>query len=111
MSNLWAHDLASSLQANRARTVLIQQMKAFFPGNGIDAFIGPPTNETSMGNVVGLPEMVIPVSFAPVSLGSPRQQPTSLGIYAAPNQDSKVWDRGLVPQLGPAPDLILTSAL
>lgn len=78
------------MQANRARTVLIQQMEAFFAGNGIDAFIGPPTNELSMGNVVGLPEAVIPVSFSPVSLGSPRQQPTTVGIYAPANQDSKV---------------------
>ena len=88
---LFSHISIVWVQANRARTVLIQQMQSFFAGNGIDAFIGPPTNETSMGNVVGLPEMVIPVSFAPVILGSPRQQPTSLGIYAAPNQDSKVW--------------------
>ncbi|KAL3138617.1 hypothetical protein ABBQ32_006381 [Trebouxia sp. C0010 RCD-2024] len=78
------------IQANRARSVLIQQVQAFFTGNSIDAFIGPPTNELSMGNVVGLPEAVIPVSFTPVSPSSPRQQPTSLGIYAPPNQDSKV---------------------
>ena len=77
------------MQANRARSVLIQQVQAFFTGNAIDAFIGPPTNELSMGNVVGLPETVIPVSFSPVSFGSPRQQPTSLGIYAPANQDSK----------------------
>ena len=43
-----------------------------------------------MGNVVGLPEMVIPVAFNPVASGSPRQNPTSVGIYAPPNQDSKV---------------------
>lgn len=43
-----------------------------------------------MGNVVGLPQMVIPVQFEPVSLGSPRQQATALGIYALPNEDSKV---------------------
>lgn len=65
-------------------------MQAFFAGNGIDAFIGPPTNELSMGNVVGLPEAVIPVSFTPVSPGSPRQQPTTVGIYAPANEDSKV---------------------
>ena len=65
-------------------------MEAFFAGNGIDAFIGPPTDELSMGNIVGLPEAVIPVSFSPVSLGSPRQQPTTVGIYAPANQDGKV---------------------
>lgn len=81
--------LGCCLQANRARTVLIQQMYAFFAGNGIDAFIGPPVNETFMGNVVGLPEIVIPVAFNPVSRGSPRQSPTSVGISALPNQDSK----------------------
>ena len=70
--------------------MLIQQMEAFFAGNGIDAFIGPPTNELSMGNVVGLPEAVIPVSFSPVALASPRQQPTTVGIYAPANQDGKV---------------------
>ena len=78
------------LQANRARTALIQQIDAFFAGNGLDAFIGPSTNETSMGNVVGLPQMVIPVDFEPVSVGSARQQPTTVGIYALPNHDSKV---------------------
>ncbi len=78
------------LQANRARTALIQQIDAFFAGNGLDAFIGPSTNETSMGNVVGLPQMVIPVDFEPVALGSARQQPVTVGIYALPNQDSKV---------------------
>lgn len=77
-------------QANRARTVLIQQMQAFFTGNGIDAFIGPPVNETFMGNVVGLPQMVIPVSFVPVTSTSPRRNPTSVGIYAPPSQDSRV---------------------
>ena len=65
-------------------------METFFTANGIDAFIGPPTNELSMSNVVGLPEAVIPVSFTPVSLGSPRQQPTTVGIYAPANQDGKV---------------------
>ena len=44
-----------------------------------------------MGNVVGLPQMVIPVDFEPVSVGSARQQPITVGIYALPNQDSKVW--------------------
>lgn len=78
------------IQANRARTALIQQIDAFFAGNGLDAFIGPSTNETSMGNVVGLPQMVIPVDFEPVSVGSARQQPTTVGIYALPNHDSKV---------------------
>ena len=78
------------LQANRARTALIQQIDAFFAGNGLDAFIGPSTNETSMGNVVGLPQMVIPVDFEPVSAGSARRQPVTVGIYALPNQDSKV---------------------
>ena len=86
------------MQANRARTALIQQMGAFFVGNGIDAFIGPSTNEIAMGNVVGLPEAVIPVSFSPVSLGSPRQQPTTVGIYAPANQDVKVR---------PTPDTLL----
>lgn len=65
-------------------------MDSFFTGNGIDAFIGPAVNETFMGNVVGLPEMVIPVAFNPVASGSPRRNPTSVGIYALPNQDSKV---------------------
>ena len=88
------------LQANRARTVLIQQVQAFFAGNGLDAFIGPPTNETSMGNVVGLPEVVIPVDFEPVSIGSARQQATALGIYALPNKDSKVSHAALTPKLG-----------
>ena len=65
-------------------------MEAFFAGNSIDAFIGSSTNETSMGNVVGLPQSVIPVAFEAVSLGSARRQPTTVGIYALPNQDSKV---------------------
>lgn len=65
-------------------------MEAFFAGNSIDAFIGPPTHELSMGNVVGLPEAVIPVSFSPVALASPRQQPTTVGIYAPASQDGKV---------------------
>ena len=43
-----------------------------------------------MGNVVGLPEAVIPVEFDPVTVGSPRQQATTVGIYALPDQDSKV---------------------
>lgn len=68
----------------------MQQVRSFFVGNGIDVLIGPPVNETFMGNVVGLPQMVIPVAFNPVSSGSPRQQPSSVGIYALPNQDSKV---------------------
>ena len=77
------------LQANRVRGVLITQMNSFFAGNGIDVLLAPSVDYTSVGNLVGLPEAVIPVGFMPVSAGSPRQNPCTIGIYGLPYQDAK----------------------
>ena len=65
-------------------------MQAFFAGNGIDAFLGDPMGYTSMGNIVGLPELVIPLGFDEIMPGSNRKDPITVGIYGAPYQDSKV---------------------
>eukprot|EP00891_Asterochloris_glomerata_P006024 jgi/Astpho2/6024/fgenesh1_pm.00084_%23_11_t len=78
------------VQANRVRGVLITQMNSFFAGNGIDVLLAPSVDYTSVGNLVGLPEAVIPVGFMPVSAGSPRQNPCTIGIYGLPYQDAKV---------------------
>ena len=64
-------------------------MKSFFAGNGIDVLLVPSVDYTSVGNLVGLPEAVIPVGFRPVSPGSPRQNPSTIGIYGLPYQDAK----------------------
>ena len=77
------------LQANRVRGVLITQMYSFFNGNGIDVLLAPSIDYTSMGNLVGLPEAVVPIGFKPVSPGSLRQNPSTIGIYGLPYQDAK----------------------
>ena len=77
------------LQANRVRGVLITQMYSFFDGNGIDVLLAPSIDYTSVGNLVGLPEAVVPIGFKPVSPGSPRQNPSTIGIYGLPYQDAK----------------------
>ena len=64
-------------------------MNSFFAGNGIDVLLAPSVDYTSVGNLVGLPEAVIPIGFRPVSAGSPRQNPCTIGVYGLPYQDAK----------------------
>ena len=59
--------------------------------NNIDAFLGASLFLAYDGNLVGLPQAVVPTGFVPVggTEGS-RKDPRTMGIYAAPYQDGKV---------------------
>ncbi|TYH40235.1 hypothetical protein ES332_D12G232800v1 [Gossypium tomentosum] len=78
------------LQAQRARGKLIQEVKENF---NIDAFIGNATDweRVCMGNLVGLPVIVVPTGFKnipnPPPTGTRRRTTVNTGIYAPPNHD------------------------
>ncbi|KDP22511.1 hypothetical protein JCGZ_26342 [Jatropha curcas] len=78
------------VQAQRARGKLIQEVKKSF---SVDAFIGNATDweKVCLGNLVGLPVIVIPTGFKnisnPPSGGSRRRTTINTGIYARPNHD------------------------
>lgn len=77
-------------QAQRARGKLIQEVREIFT---VDAFIGNATDweKVCMGNLVGLPVLVVPTGFKnisnPPSRGSRRRTTITTGIYAPPHHD------------------------
>ncbi|KAK4569305.1 hypothetical protein RGQ29_004631 [Quercus rubra] len=78
------------VQAQRARGKLIQEVREIFT---VDAFIGNATDweKVCMGNLVGLPLIVVPTGFKnisnPPSSGSRRRTTITTGIYAPPHHD------------------------
>ncbi|KAK8603980.1 hypothetical protein V6N13_096445 [Hibiscus sabdariffa] len=78
------------MQAQRARGKLIQEVKENF---NVDAFIGNATDweRVCMGNLVGLPVIVVPTGFKsipnPPPTGTRRRTTVNTGIYAPPNHD------------------------
>ncbi|KAK4264601.1 hypothetical protein QN277_025754 [Acacia crassicarpa] len=78
------------IQAQRARGKLIKEIRESFT---VDAFIGNATDweKVCLGNLVGLPVMVIPTGFKNISdppLGGSRRRTTiTTGIYTRPDQD------------------------
>ncbi|XP_056684455.1 uncharacterized protein [Spinacia oleracea] len=78
------------MQAQRARGRLIEEVRESFT---VDAFIGNATDweKVCMGNLVGMPVMVIPVGFEsidkPPSSHIRRRKTVTTGIYAPPQHD------------------------
>ncbi|KAJ4847922.1 hypothetical protein Tsubulata_047149 [Turnera subulata] len=76
------------VQAQRARGKLIREVKESFT---VDAFIGNATDweRVCLGNLVGLPVIVVPTGFKNISNpeGARRRTPVTTGIYARPNHD------------------------
>ncbi|XP_058092827.1 uncharacterized protein LOC131239238 isoform X2 [Magnolia sinica] len=78
------------LQAQRARGRLIREVRASFT---VDAFVGNATDweKVCMGNLVGLPVIVIPTGFKniinPPASGTRRRTTITTGIYAPPQHD------------------------
>ncbi|KAL9422846.1 hypothetical protein AB3S75_035016 [Citrus x aurantiifolia] len=78
------------MQAQRARGKLIREVKESFT---VDAFIGNVTDweKVCLGNLVGLPVIVVPAGFKNISnpppSGSRRRTTITTGIYAPPKHD------------------------
>lgn len=78
------------LQAQRARGKLIQEVRGNFT---VDAFIGNATDweRVCMGNLVGMPVIVVPTGFKSISdpppANSRRRTTITTGIYAPPQHD------------------------
>ncbi|XP_028770489.1 uncharacterized protein LOC114727880 [Neltuma alba] len=78
------------VQAQRARGKLIKEIRESFT---VDAFIGNVTDweKVCLGNLVGLPVIVVPTGFKNISNpppgGSRRRTTITTGIYARPDQD------------------------
>ncbi|XP_011650446.1 uncharacterized protein LOC101214338 isoform X2 [Cucumis sativus] len=79
------------VQAQRARGKLIREVRESF---NVDALIGNATDweKVCMGNLVGLPIVVVPTGFKnisnPPSTGTTRRKTTiTTGIYAPPHRD------------------------
>ncbi|XP_027341550.1 uncharacterized protein LOC113854626 [Abrus precatorius] len=78
------------IQAQRARGRLIKEIRESFT---VDAFIGNATDweKVCLGNLVGLPVIVVPTGFKNISDpppgGSRRRTTITTGIYAPPNRD------------------------
>lgn len=78
------------MQAQRARGKLIREVKESFT---VDAFIGNATDweRVCMGNLVGLPVIVVPTGLKNISNpppnGTRRRSTVNTGIYAPPNHD------------------------
>ncbi|XP_048333043.1 uncharacterized protein LOC125423344 isoform X5 [Ziziphus jujuba] len=81
------------VQAQRSRGKLIQEVRESFT---VDALIGSATDweRVCMGNLVGLPVIVVPTGFTnisnPPSTDCLRRAAVTTGIYAPPYQDSIV---------------------
>ncbi|KAH7512113.1 hypothetical protein FEM48_Zijuj12G0056200 [Ziziphus jujuba var. spinosa] len=81
------------VQAQRSRGKLIQEVRESFT---VDALIGSATDweRVCMGNLVGLPVIVVPTAFTnisnPPSTDCLRRTAVTTGIYAPPYQDSIV---------------------
>ncbi|KAL6996805.1 hypothetical protein U1Q18_006934 [Sarracenia purpurea var. burkii] len=78
------------LQAQRARGKLIREVKESFT---VDAFVGNGTDweRVCMGNLVGLPVIIVPTGFKkisnPPSADTRRRTTITTGIYAPPEHD------------------------
>ncbi|XP_020233532.1 uncharacterized protein LOC109813702 isoform X2 [Cajanus cajan] len=78
------------IQAQRARGRLIKEIRESFT---VDAFIGNATDweKVCLGNLVGLPVIVVPTGFKNISDpppgGTKRRTTITTGIYAPPNRD------------------------
>ncbi|PHU24147.1 hypothetical protein BC332_09254 [Capsicum chinense] len=77
-------------QAQRARGILIQQVRESFK---VDAFIGNATDweKVCLGNLVGIPVVVVPTGFKKISDApsndTRRRTTITTGIYAPPDHD------------------------
>lgn len=77
-------------QAQRARGKLIREVKDSFK---VDAFVGNATDweRVCMGNLVGMPVIVVPTGFKNISNpppnGTRRRTTITTGIYARPGHD------------------------
>jgi hypothetical protein len=86
----------SHVQAQRARGKLVREIVDIFESQQVDAFIGNATDweKVSLGNLVGMPVMVIPTGLKeienPPPGGTRRRTTITTGIYAAPYQDATV---------------------
>ena len=80
-----------NLQAQRARGKLIREVEQSL--RNVDAFIGNATDweKVCVGNLVGLPLIVIPTGFKPISNFTStydvRRTAITTGIYAPPRKD------------------------
>ncbi|KAH7867266.1 hypothetical protein Vadar_031089 [Vaccinium darrowii] len=78
------------IQAQRARGKLIREVKDSFK---VDAFVGNATDweRVCMGNLVGMPVIVVPTGFKNISNpppnGTRRRTTITTGIYARPGHD------------------------
>ncbi|XP_022143482.1 uncharacterized protein LOC111013354 isoform X3 [Momordica charantia] len=78
------------VQAQRARGKLMREVKESF---SVDAFVGNATDweRVCMGNLVGLPVIVVPTGFKNISNPPPtatrRRTTITTGIYAPPHRD------------------------
>ncbi|KAL1533257.1 glutamyl-tRNA(Gln) amidotransferase subunit A isoform X2 [Salvia divinorum] len=78
------------VQAQRARGKLIQEVRDGFK---VDAFIGNATDweRVCVGNLVGMPVIVVPTGFKPISdapTNNTRRRTTiTTGVYASPEHD------------------------
>ncbi|CAN4088657.1 unnamed protein product [Withania somnifera] len=78
------------VQAQRARGILIQQVRESFK---VDAFIGNATDweKVCVGNLVGIPVVVVPTGFKKISdapsNNTRRRTTITTGIYAPPDRD------------------------
>lgn len=72
-------------QAQRARGKLIREVKESF---NVDAFVGNATDweRVCMGNLVGMPVIVVPTGFKNIS-NTRRRTTITTGIYALPEHD------------------------
>ncbi|XP_055827006.1 uncharacterized protein LOC129895327 isoform X2 [Solanum dulcamara] len=78
------------VQAQRARGILIQQVRESFK---VDAFIGNATDweKVCVGNLVGIPVVIVPTGFKKISDApsndTRRRTTITTGIYAPPDHD------------------------
>ncbi|CAL5229954.1 g13383 [Coccomyxa viridis] len=80
------------IQAQRARTALLQEVVGLMAEAGIDAFIGNTSEELAMANLASLPTIAVPLGTQPLkdAPDSPRKRPISLGIFGSPQTDTNV---------------------
>ncbi|XP_023636986.1 LOW QUALITY PROTEIN: uncharacterized protein LOC17883266 [Capsella rubella] len=89
------------IQAQRARGKLIREVEKSFT---VDAFVGNVTDweKVCMGNLVGLPVLVIPTGFKnisdPPTNSCRRRTTTNAGIYAPPERDHIALALGMAYQ-------------
>ena len=91
----WLKDVTMRLQAQRARTALLQEVVGLMLAAGIDAFIGNTSEELAMANLASLPTMAVPLGTQPLlnAANSTRKFPLSLGIFGSPQTDANVGPR------------------